>query len=115
MMSQPASAWTKACFTSTATVSSFRMTPSRNRPSWPWLVKGSSATSHRTPISGTSFLMARMARQTRLSGLSASLPVSSRRLRVGVRKERDAGNVQFGRALGFARDLIDRQPFHARH
>ena len=80
MMSQPACACTSACLTSTATVSSLRISPSRSNPSWPWLVKGSSATSHSTPISGTAFLMARMARQTRLSGLSASLPVSSRRL-----------------------------------
>src|SRR6478609_4853967 len=80
MISQPASAWTMACLTNTATVSSLRMTPSRSSPSWPWLVKGSSATSQRMPTSGTSRLIAPMARQTRLSGLSASLPVSSRRL-----------------------------------
>ncbi len=80
MMSQPASACTSACLTRTATVSSLRMTPSRSSPSWPWLVKGSSATSQSRPISGTSCLMARMARQTRLSGLSASLPVSSRKV-----------------------------------
>ena len=105
MMSQPASACTSACLTSTATVSSLRMTPSRNSPSWPWLVKGSSATSHRMPISGTSFLMARMARQTRLSGLSASLPASSRKRGIGVGKQRDAGDGQFGGALGFAHAL----------
>ena len=38
MMSAPASASTKACFASISTVSSLAMTPSRNSPSWPWLV-----------------------------------------------------------------------------
>ena len=79
MMSQPASACTSACRTSTATVSSLRILPSSIRPSWPWLVKGSSATSQSTPSSGNSFLIARTDWQTRLSGLSASEPCSSRR------------------------------------
>ena len=52
MMSQPASACTSACRTSTATVSSLRILPSSISPSWPWLVKGSSATSQSTPRSG---------------------------------------------------------------
>ena len=79
MMSQPASACTSAWRTSTATVSSFKILPSAIRPSWPWLVKGSSATSQRMPRSGNSFLIARTAWQTRLSGLVASEPSSSRR------------------------------------
>ena len=48
--------------------------PSRNRPSWPWLVKGSSATSSTTPTSGTAALIARGARPTRLSGSRSAGP-----------------------------------------
>src|SRR6516165_9628840 len=46
-------------------------------PSWPCEVNGSSATSHSTPSSGTAFFSAATARQTRLPGLSASLPSAS--------------------------------------
>ena len=59
--------------------------------------------------------MARIARQTRLSGLSASLPSSSRSLRVGIGKQRDAGDVELGRAFGVAHRLVDRKPLDARH
>ena len=72
--SQPASACTNAWRHSTATVSSLTIAPSRSRPSWPWLVNGSSATSHITPISGTARLIAETARQTRFSGFAASSP-----------------------------------------
>ena len=78
MTSQPACACTSDCCTSTSTVSSLRIRPSLNSPSWPWLVNGSSATSHSTPRSGNSFFRARTALQTRLSGLVASVPASSR-------------------------------------
>ena len=67
--SQPASLCTSACLIITSTDSSFRIPPSRTMPSWPSVLKGSSATSQTMPISGTAFLAARMARQTRLSGL----------------------------------------------
>ena len=46
------------------------------------------------PSSGTACLMARQAAQTRLSGLSASEPVSSRPRRVGVGKERHRGDAE---------------------
>ena len=59
--------------------------------------------------------MARMARQTRLSGLSASVPSSSRRAGIGIGKQREAGNGQLGRPLGGAHRLVDRQPLDARH
>ncbi len=46
-------------------------------PSWPCEVNGSSATSHKTPRSGSAFFKAATARQTRLSGLTASRPSGS--------------------------------------
>ncbi len=107
MMSQPASACTSACRTSTATVSSLRILPSSISPSWPWLVKGSSATSQSTPRSGNSFLIARTDLQTRLSAFSASEPVLVAQGSLGIGKQRDAGDVEPGRALGVADRLID--------
>ena len=47
---------------------------------------------------GTAFLMARMARQTRFSGLNASLPSLVAQLRVGVGEQRDAGDAEGRRA-----------------
>ena len=115
MMSQPASACTSACRTSTATVSSLRMRPSSISPSWPWLVKGSSATSQSTPRSGNSFLIARTDLHTRLSGLSGLRTVLVAQGRLGIGKQRDAGDVQLHRALGVAHRLVDAEPLDAGH
>ena len=115
MMSQPASACTSACRTSTATVSSLRIRPSSISPSWPWLVKGSSATSQSTPRSGNSFLIARTDLHTRLSGLTRFGAVLVAQGRLGIGKQRDAGDVQLHRALGVAHRLVDGEPLHARH
>ena len=84
MTSAPARAWTSAWRTSASTVSSLRIRTSPvalslMRPSWPWLVYGSSATSVTRPSWGNSRLMARQAWQTRLPSLNASLPRSSLR------------------------------------
>src|SRR6266568_3172007 len=74
MMSQPASAWTSAWRVRISTVSSLPTSPLRSTPSWPCVVKGSSATSQSTPRSGCAALTARTARQTRFSGFVASSP-----------------------------------------
>ncbi len=50
---------------------------SSSRPSWPWLVKGSSATSVITPRPGNSFFSERTTVGTKPSGLAASLPTGS--------------------------------------
>ena len=66
-------------------------------------------------MSGTSFLIARIAWQTRLSGLSASLPVFVAQAGIGVGKQREAGDVELGGALRLAHRLVDREPLDARH
>ena len=60
------------------------------------------------PSSGTAALMARQARQTRLSGLSASEPGLVAPRRVGIGKERDRRDAELGRALGASHRLVDR-------
>ena len=72
--SQPALACVTACLHSTARVSSFTTSPSTNKPSWPWDVNGSSATSQMTPMLVVAAFTARTARQTKLSGLKLSSP-----------------------------------------
>ncbi len=64
---------------------------------------------------GNSFLIARTAWQTRLSGIERfrALLVAQRRL--GEGEQRDARDVQLGGALGIAHDLVDGEPIHARH
>ena len=69
----PASACTKACFSSAISVSSFIILPLRTIPSCPSELYGSSATSNIIPISGTATLIALVARFTKLLGLNASV------------------------------------------
>jgi hypothetical protein len=76
-MSQPARVWTSACSTSRAMVGSLAMSPFSIIPSWPWSVKGSSATSHMMPTSGAASFMARTARQMTPFGSAASEPAAS--------------------------------------
>ena len=75
--SAPARACDSACFTSASTVSSFMTYPvSSTRPSWPWLVYGSSATSVITPRPGKRCFSARTARWHRPSSSQAACAVS---------------------------------------
>ena len=67
-ISQPAAAWIRPCSTSRSIVASFNTRPFSIMPSWPWVVKGSSATSHMIPTSGAASFIAFTARQIRPSG-----------------------------------------------
>ena len=86
--------------TGSPTVSSLATSPSRSTPSWPCVVKGSSATSHITPRSGCAFFTARTARQTRFSGLSASSPSGGLALGRRRREKRDERNAERLRLAG---------------
>ena len=104
-MSAPASAWTSAWRTRISTVSSFRIRPSRISPSWPWLVKGSRATSTTMPRSGTAALIARDGAADQVAGpaglgavLAAQGPVDHRE----QRHRRDAEVAGAAAGLGGA-------------
>ena len=73
--SQPISACSKACLTNISFVLSLSILFLIKRPSWPWLVYGSKATSHITPISLYFFLILIKASQTKLFSFRASEPI----------------------------------------
>ena len=115
MMSQPACACTRACLTSTATVSSLRMTPSPQQPVM--AMAGERVERHVTqhaevrdlPLDGAN----RPADQVvRINGLAAGLVAQGG---VSVGEQRDAGDGQLGGPLGLADGLIDRKPLDPGH
>ena len=59
--------------------------------------------------------MARVARQTRLSGLMRLAAVVGAQLRVGVGKQRDGRNAERDGLLGGGHREVDAQPLDARH
>ena len=64
---------------------------------------------------GTSFLIARIARQTRLSGIERLGAVFVAARRIGIGKERETGNRQLGGARGGVHGLVDREPLYSGH
>ncbi len=98
-----------------STVSSLTMMPSRKMPSWPWLVKGSSAASVMMPISGTAALMARVARLMTLSGSRMCEPVWSRSDRSTFGKVAMRRDAELCRALGLLDGEVDGQAEDAGH
>ncbi len=67
------------------------------------------------PFRGTRAFNARTARQTRFSGLNASLAVSSRKLLLRVGEKRDGRHAEFRGFLGGVDGEVDGKPLHARH
>ncbi len=105
--------WIRLCSTRTATVSSLRTAPSFIRPSWPWLLVGSSATSVMIPTSGTARFTAPHRPADEIVGVERLRAgrVAQRHIRVG--EERDGRNAEARRALRVADDLVHREPLDA--
>ena len=74
IISQPALAWTRACCSKTSKVLSLSILSFITKPSCPWSVKGSNATSHTIPIFGKSFLILLIDLHTKLFSSTAKLP-----------------------------------------
>ena len=115
MMSQPASACTSACLTSTATVSSLRISPSRMQAVMAVAGEGierdvgQEADLRHFLLDGAHGAADQIVRVERFAaGLVAQV-------RVGIGKQREAGDGQLGGAFGLAHRLVDRQPLDAGH
>ena len=88
---------------------------SSSRPSWPWLVKGSSATSVSMPSSGKRFFSSRTARGTRPSGLVASRPSARLQRRVDHREQRHHRDAERHALLGHGQQAVEAEALHAGH
>ena len=88
---------------------------SSSRPSWPWLVKGSSATSVSRPSCGKRFFSSRTARGTRPSGLVASTPSGVFSAGSMTGKQRHHRHAQRHALLGHGEQAVDAAPLHAGH
>ena len=115
MISAPASAWTRACLTRISTVSSLTMTPSRKQP-----VMAVAGIGIERDIAEDADLRHRLLDRAdgaadEIVGIERLGSVLVAQLRVGIGKQREAGDVELGGALGRPHRLLDREPLDARH